>query len=149
MNVLSLQKQSESALSLHWVSVSHVCKQLGRTLGALAGAGAEGGDADAAGELGTGADPAGTDGCTGELGLDAAGELGAGADPAGTDDCTGELGLDAATPGDDGEGVVGGATHLVQMVDVEVLMTVETVTVGLPLTVMGQVVTVVYALQRC
>ena len=123
MNVLSLQKQSESALSLHWVSVSHVCKQLGRTPGALAGAGADGGDADVAGELG------------------------AGADPAGTDCCTGELGLEAATPGDDGEGVLGGATHLVQMVDVEVLMTVETVTVGLPLTVMGQVVTVVYALQ--
>lgn len=107
------------------MSVSHVCKQLGRTPGALAGAGVVGGDADAAGELGAEADPAGTEGCTGELGPE------------------------ESTPGDGGAEVVGGATHLVQMVDVEVLMTVETVTVGLPLTVMGHVVTVVYALRWC
>ena len=117
MKLESLQKQSESALSLHLVSCIQVLRQLGRTPGADgAGAGAEDG---AAGELG---DEAGVEvsGWAGELGEVAGAEL-------------------------------WGAMHLVQMVEIEVLVTVETLWettgVGTPaevtVLVTGQVVTVV------
>ena len=130
---------------------THVLRQLGRRLGADGdGAGAAGDDGREPGELGT-PDDAGT---TGELGTpDDAGTTG----ELGTPDDTGTAG-ELGTPEDPGTvgGVEeGGAMHLVQIVEVWVVVTVEIVllicTVGVPpggvtVLVTGQVVTVVCTL---
>lgn len=104
VKVESLQKQSESALSLHLVRVNQVLRQLGRTPGADgAGGGGELGAAGGADDSG-----AGDEGCAGELGA-----AGGAEDPGGGDGCAGELGTDA---GDEG----GGGAQCVQTVETEV-----------------------------
>lgn len=101
---------------MHLVTVSQVLTQLGRTPGA-SGEGAGGAEDDATG-AGAGDEP--TAGGTTELAGDT-----------GTEDTGGAAELPCWTGAEDAGGAAElgatGATHLVQMVEMEVLVTVETV----------------------